>query len=217
MLHTLAPLTITLAAVRIADAVGLALLLLFALWGLRRGALRQVLSFGVVVGALFVATWLAPQAESTVAKVTSLVGDVREAAAWGAVLFAALVLGGVALSYLCCRLPARAHGRGDRLPGALFGGLKGAPVLVALGYVLAAVGPGAGPSLARTSDAPVVVREDSAWVGRLRGSLSAGAMARGADWIGGVIELPAWIERRRAAVDAALQAEAGSARRPRQH
>lgn len=211
-----APLAVVLGAVRIADAVACALLLLFALWGMRRGALRQVLSLGVLFGALAVATWLASRAEGTVAKVTSLDGEAREAAAWGGVLFAALVVGGVLLSFVASRLPASAHGRTDRLLGALFGGVKGALVLVVLAYVLAAGTPADEPSLSRTDAAREAPGDVSPWVARLRGSWSASAMATGAGWIERVVRLPAWVAKRRQAVDEALRAEASPPRRPRE-
>ena len=213
----LAPLAVTVAAVRIADAVGLALLLLFALWGLRRGALRQVLSLTVLVGALVLAGRLGPAAEGTLAKVTSLTGEAREAAAWAAVLFAGLVVGGVLLSFLCCRMAERPHGRLDRLGGALFGGVKGAIVLTVLAYVLAAGAPGPAPSLSRGSGPATqeTAEAESPWVARLRGSVSARFMAVGSDWLAGLMPLPSWIERRRSEVDDLLRADAGLARRPR--
>lgn len=198
-------LAITLAAVRIADAVALALILLFALWGMRRGALRQSLSLGVLVGSLAVAAWLGPQAEATVAKVTSLSGEAREAAAWVAVLFASLVVGGVALSFACCRMPDQATGRSNRMLGALLGGVKGVLVLTVLAYVLASGSAQAGPALSRTAEPKAPASDTSPWVGRLRGSMAASVMATGSRWLGGVVELPTWIERRRAAVDEALQ------------
>lgn len=212
----LMPLAGTVAAVRIVDAVGCALVLLFALWGMRRGALRQALSLAVVVGALVLAGRLGPHAEATVAKVTSLTGEAREAAAWGAVLFAALVVGGVALSFACCRMPEGARGRTDRLLGAFFGGVKGVLVLTVVAYVMAARAPEPRPPLSRGAE-PRAASEaaTSPWVERLRGSVSARVMAAGAAWLSRVVPVPPWIEARRSEVDALLRADAGPARRPR--
>ena len=99
----------------------------------------------------------------------------------------------------------QATGRGNRLAGAFFGGVKGVLVLTVLAYVLAAGSARDAPALSRTAEPREPVSTISPWVGRLRGSFASRVMATGSRWLSGVVELPAWIERRRAAVDDALR------------
>ena len=108
-------------SVRIADAVVLVLLALFAWWGARRGAIRQVLSLSVLVGAFFAAGVLAPGFAPTVAKLTDLDPGPRLAVAWVVVLFAALVVGAILLRWMAARLPEPDGQGASRLIGGVLG------------------------------------------------------------------------------------------------
>jgi hypothetical protein len=133
------------------------------------------------------------------------------------VLFASLVAGAVILSFACCRLPERKAGGIHQFSAALLGGVLGGLVLLVAGYALLGVGSGSSaPALARPS-APVASGEEgSAWIQRLRGSLTSEVMARGADTLDRWVEVPAWLETRRKDLDRALRVDSTDERRPRE-
>ena len=204
------------AAFRWADGLVLVALAVFTWWGARRGALRQMLSLAVLVGAFWGAGRLAPHLEGTVEKLTSLEASARLAAAWGALVFSGLVLGAIVLSFACCRLPDRAGGGASRVFGAVLGLVKGGFVLVVTGYVLlSATGAQPAPGLGRPAGEQTAQATLPSWLERVRGSVTAGALSAGADRLSTWLDLPAWIDARIGAVDEALHGEPATPRRPR--
>lgn len=113
-----------------ADAVLLGLLLLFALWGAMRGALRQILGL-VVLGAAFpLAARFGPRIEPTVVKAVTVEGADLHLVAWAAVFAGVLIAGGAVIAALGPLLGSLAKkGRGL---GALLGLVKGVVVLTVL-------------------------------------------------------------------------------------
>jgi len=208
-----APLASLGAALRAADAGVLVVLALFAWWGARRGALRQVLSLSVLVGAFFVAGALAPRLEPTVAKLTDLAAGPRLAAAWVVVLFCALVVGAILLRWVAARLPEPGRRPADRWLGGALGLLKGCFVGLLLAYALLAAGDGEAPTpLSRTGDG--AKREASVpLVERMHDSLAAHGMASGADLLESLFELPPWVQQHMDELDERLGTR--RARRPR--
>ncbi len=205
-----------LGAVRAGDAAVVVVLILFAAWGAHRGALRQTLSLCVLLGAFFVAGRHGDILASTVGKLTSLAPGERGAASWIAVLFLCLVAGAILLRFVAARLPPRSEATGARVLGGALGLLKGAFVIIVLGYALiAATGAGstAPPALSRTDGPEAAAEDGSVWARRLEDSLSAGYLAAGSGLLTRWLEVPAWVRDQMENVDRRL--DSGALRRPR--
>jgi membrane protein required for colicin V production len=197
----------------------LVVLALFTWWGARRGAIRQMLSLGVVLGGLALAGHLAPRLVPTVNKLASLEPGPALAAAWAAALFGALVLGALLLRALSSRLPPARGGAANRWIGALLGLAKGLVVGVVVGYaVLASSGGAPTPALSRPDVAPERPTPTAGLAGRLRGSVSAEGLAEGASLLGRWFRVPDWIRFQVEAVNASLDVapDAHGAGRPRE-
>ena len=202
-----------LAVVRTSDIGAFVLLALFAWWGARRGALRQALSLSLIVGAIFVAGAFAARLESTIAKLTGLEPGERLAAAWATALFLALVVGAILLRFVGTRLPPPQRTRVNRYVGGALGLLKGGLVGVLVAYALLGASEGAGPPPLSRTDSAAPAEASSPLVQRMRGSLAAAGMARGAHLLTHWFEIPPWLRGQVEAVNEQL--DPGDERRPR--
>lgn len=223
MLHPLLPSATSLAMLRSSDAGLLVILALFAWWGARRGAVRQLLSLSVIVGAFYAAGALAPRLVSTLSKLTRLDPGEPLAAAWAAALFGALVVGAILLRFVTPRLPAPGRSPADRWLGGLLGVAKGLLVAVVVGYALLGVSDRTRPttwsvpSLSRPQGAeapPLQGGGDSGLTDRLRGSVSAEGLLQGASLLARYFQIPPWVQDQVDAVNARLAP--GPVRRPRE-
>lgn len=114
------------------DAVLLAALLLFGVWGALRGALRQGLSLATVAAAFPLASRYGPRIEPTVVKAATIEGADLALVAWATVFAGTLIVGGVLIAVLAPLFGRLA--RGGRGVGALLGLAKGAILLTVLLY-----------------------------------------------------------------------------------
>lgn len=204
------------------DAILLGLLALFAAWGALRGTARQALSLLVLGGALFGAGRLAPVLEPTVVKVAGLTAAEGLAAAWAVAFVAALAIGAVVLAFAGHRLPHHGRGGWDRAVGGLLGLVKGACVLVIVGYALfGGLAATATPALSRpATGGGAGTPADPPLVDAVRGSASARWMAGGAELLLRWLVFPEWIHERVEAVNQRLDVGsvpcgAAGRRRPR--
>ena len=201
------------AALRSSDAGLIVILALFTWWGARRGALRQMLSLSLILGGLFGASQLAPRLLPTVHKLTSLGPDEALAAAWGAALFLALVAGSLVLRFLTLRMPSREQGAASRWLGAGLGLAKGLVLSVVVGYaLLASSGDAPAPALSRPDATSQRPAPTAGLLLRLRGSVSAQALAQGATLLQRWFGVPPYIRAQIEAVNEQLEAAAD--RRP---
>lgn len=168
-----------LLALQAVDAVALVLLAAFTAWGALRGALRQILSLVLLVGAFPVAAHYGPRIEDTVVKAVSATGSDVPAIAWLAVFAGVLIAGGVLLALLQPLL--RRVRLGGRLVGALLGVVHGTVVLTVLAYGLLASFHGEGRP---------------GWIRGLERSVAARAIGFVGEGLGSVVDLPPWLEQR---------------------
>jgi uncharacterized membrane protein required for colicin V production len=126
-------------AVHTADVGAAVILLAFVVWGVWRGAMRQLLSLLVIAVALFLAGHLSSNLEDPVSKVADLDATGRCIAAWAAVLVGGIVVGGIVVRLLG-KSPERAQfpGMGENVGAAILGFLKGLVVLSLLSYAFLA-------------------------------------------------------------------------------
>ena len=193
---------------RSSDAGLIVILALFTWWGARRGALRQLLSLGVVIGALVAAGHLAPKLVPTVNKLTTLDPGEPLAVAWASALFLALVLGAICLRFVTGRMPKPEPSPANRWIGAGLGLAKGVVISVVVGYtILASAGQEPAPALSRPAG-DARAKPTSGLVDRMRGSLSAEGLARGADLLQGWVGVPPWIQDQIETVNQQLDADA---------
>jgi len=202
-----------LATLRASDIGVLVLLALFAWWGARRGALRQALSLSLIVGAILLAGVFAPRLESTIAKLSGLEPGERLAAAWATALFLTLVVGAIVLRFVGARLPPPERTRVNRYVGGALGLLKGGLVGVLVAYALLGASEGAGPPPLSRRDSAAPAEASSPLVQRMRGSLAAVGMARGAGLLTRWFEIPPWLRGQVEALNEQL--DPGGDRRPR--
>lgn len=223
MFDTLLPVPSSLAMLRSSDAVLLAVLALFAWWGARRGAVRQLLSLSVIVAAFFAAGALAPRLVPTLSKLTRLDPGEPLAAAWVTALFGVLVVGAIVLRFVTQRLPAPGRSAANRWLGGLLGLTKGLLVAVVVGYaVLGAAdrtrtSAWTPPALSRPDGAALTPREGSGASGlthRLRGSISAEGLAQGASLLARYLQIPPWVQEQVDAINERLAS--APVRRPRE-
>lgn len=192
--------TLPLAVIRPSDLGVLVVLVLFTWWGAHRGVLRQVLSLGVLLAALFAASRLGPGFESTAGKLSGLTGGARAAAAWGAALFLGLVAGALLLRLLIIRLPEGSSRPLSRWLGGILGFAKGSLVVLVGGYALLAMAPtsvsseSAPPSLSRPDALPGAPAPRRTLPDRVRGSVAAGLLVGGAAFVERWVDVPVWIQ-----------------------
>lgn len=208
------PASMALSAIlRSSDAGLLVLLALFAWWGARRGAVRQLLSLGIIVGAFVVAGVLAPRLVPTLSKLTSFEPGEPLAASWAAALFGALVVGAILLRFVTSRLPTPGRSAADRWLGGLLGVAKGLLVGVVVGYAILGTSDRprsalwSPPALSRP-DRPSVAPRPAAGSDdlgdRLRGSLSAEGLAQGASLLARWFQIPPWVQHQVDSVNARI-------------
>jgi uncharacterized membrane protein required for colicin V production len=190
------------ALLRSSDGGVVVVLALFALWGAHRGAARQVFSLGVVIGSLYLAGVLAPKLVPTITKLTRLEANQPLAVAWTLALFGCLVVGALLLRLVCSRLADPAdQSSASRWLGGLIGLAKGAVVAVIVGYaVLASSGNEPAPALSRPHATPTATTKEvpvpaTGLIARLRGSVSAGALARGAGLLRAWFHVPPYFQQ----------------------
>ncbi|MDJ0975768.1 MAG: CvpA family protein [Planctomycetota bacterium] len=189
-----------------ADGVALAVLLAFALWGAVRGPLRQLLSLSLIALAFLVAPRLLPHAEPLVAKVGGLGPEENAALAWGLCVFLVLVAGGLLLAALS-RLTGKvgAGGPGGRALGAALGAVKGAALLLLVGYALLAWPASEGAATISLRRDAGTAEATGSWRDTARRSHAANWLVRGGGAVREGLILPAWIDRLMRDVDAEVR------------
>ncbi len=183
-----------------ADVCVLAVLLLFAVWGALRGALRQLMTVLVIGAGLFVATRFGSAVATTVSKVAGLDGSMRDATAWVVVFVATLVAGAVLFSFLGGWFETRrTDGALRRGLGAALGLVTGIGVLFVAGYAVLGYphGPSGGPSLQRVTGVADAAEDpastESAWLRSTRDSRAAAVLADGGEAVRRSLSLPSWM------------------------
>ncbi len=108
-----------------ATVATLGVLGLFALWGARRGSLRQLAALGVLAVAFLVAARLGPRLHASVEKAITLGGRDLALVAWSAAFLGVLLAGAAVLALVGPWLSRARLGFGERTVGALLGLVHG--------------------------------------------------------------------------------------------